>query len=141
MIGFAIILGVIAIFFFLFSHEKKERIRAYIPFRLSDTQAIVFADSLILTASIELVSVSMSYTKIAIVDVNLGFGFDLALTAALLILIASFFYSQSEKISGITMSHLDKKENEHLGEYRAILDGNTHSRRSHDRDKNMTLPF
>ena len=127
--------------FFLFSHEKKERIRASVPFRLSDTQAIVFIDSLILVASIEIIFISMNYTQIAANGVNLGLGFDLALTSVLLILFASFFYSQSEKISGITMSHLDKKDTEHLGEYREILDGNTQSRRSQGRDKNMTLPF
>lgn len=140
-IGFGIILWCIGIWFFLFSHEKKERIRAYVPFRLSDTQAMVFISSLILVACIEIIFVSMNYTQIAANGVNLGFGFDLGLTAVLLILFAAFFYSQSEKISGITLSHLDKKDGEHFGEYRDILDGNHHSRHNRDREKNMTLPF
>ncbi len=39
------------------------------------------------------------------------------------------------------MSYLDKKEGQHLGEYRDILDGKYTSKRQSDRDKNMTLPF
>ncbi len=140
-IGYGILLGCISMCFFLFSHEKKERIRAYVPFHLSDTQAIVFIDTLILVASVQLIFISMTYRQIALGWVHLGLGFDLALTAIFLILFASFFYSQSEKKSSLTMSYLDKKEGQHLGEYRDILDGKYTSKRPSDRDKNMTLPF
>lgn len=53
-IGYGIVVAVAVIMFFLLSHTKKEHIRAYVPFRLSDTQAIVFVSSLVLVATIEL---------------------------------------------------------------------------------------
>ncbi len=65
-IGFSILFGCFWIAFFLFSHEKKERMRSFMPFRLSDAQAIVFIDSIILTALIQLVFISLQYTQIAI---------------------------------------------------------------------------
>ncbi len=141
LIGYGILIGCLGIAFFLFSHEKKERIRAYVPFRLSDAQAIVFIDALILFACIELIFVSMSYTKIALSVVNPGSGFILALTSTSLILISSFFYSQHEKQASVTLNYLDKKDPEYLGEYGDILGKHGHPRQSSSREKNMTLPF
>ena len=48
-IGYGIIIALILIPFFLLSHAKKERIRSLVPFRLSDTQVVVFISSMILT--------------------------------------------------------------------------------------------
>jgi hypothetical protein len=124
--------------FFLFSHEKKERIRAYVPFRLSDAQAIVFLDALILTALGQSMIISLTYTEFALNGVSLSLGFIIALTATLLILLSAFFYSQSEKRAGISLSYLDKKDSEH-SEYSDIL--HSHSKKPRDPDKNMTLPI
>ena len=140
-IGYGIILGSIAIFFFLFSHQKKERIRAYIPFRLSDAQAIVFVDSMILTGCIEIILVSLQYSQFAINGVSLGIGFVMAISSTLLILVSAFFFSQNEKESGIAMSYLDKKDRDVLSEYQDILDGGYPGKKSPEKEKNMTLPF
>ena len=140
-IWFGIIFGCLWISFFLFSHEKKERMRSFVPFRLSDAQAIVFIDSMMLTAIIQLIFISLQYTQIAINGVSLGIGFVLALTANLLILVSSFFFSRREKESSISMSYLDKKDRDFLGDYQGIIDGNHSGKKSQDKDKNMTLPF
>lgn len=113
-IGYGILLGCFLIPFFLLSHEKKERIRAYVPFRLSDAQAIVFIDALILTAVIHLILVSLTFTQFALNGVTLGIGFNIALTTTILILVSSFFFSKSEKIASISMNYLDKKDIDNL---------------------------
>lgn len=61
-IGYSIMLAVILIPFFLLSHTKKERIRSMIPFRLSDTQVIVFIASVLLTTLINLIVVNSIYS-------------------------------------------------------------------------------
>jgi len=111
-IGYGIIFGLFLIIFFLISHEKKERIRAYVPFRLSDAQAIVFIDAMILTAMFHFILISLTYTQFALNGVTLGIGFNIALTSTILILVSAFFFSQSEKVAGISMSYLDKKDTE-----------------------------
>lgn len=140
-IGYGMIIGIICIFFFLLSHQKKEKIRAYVPFRLSDAQAIVFIDALIMTACLHLIVISLTFTQFALNGVSLGIGFILALTASFLTLLSAFFFSKNEKIATISMSHLDKKEVEYLWEYQDILQGHTTWKNIKDSDKNMTLPI
>ncbi len=111
------------------------------PFRLSDAQAIVFIDSMLLTAILQLMFISFQYTQIAINGVSLGIGFVLALTAMLLILASSLFFSKSEKESNISMSYLDKKDRNLLWDYQDIIEGGHTSKRGQEKDKNMTLPF
>ncbi len=48
--------------FFLLSHTKKERIRALLPFRLSDTQAIIFIFTILLVSMINLIIINGLYT-------------------------------------------------------------------------------
>jgi hypothetical protein len=64
-IGIGILLALFFIPFFLISHAKKERIRAYIPFRLSDTQAVVFVASLLLVGMIQLIAISRIFLQFA----------------------------------------------------------------------------
>jgi hypothetical protein len=64
-IGIGILLALFFIPFFLISHAKKERIRAYVPFRLSDTQAVVFVASLLLVSMIQLISLSRIFLQFA----------------------------------------------------------------------------
>ncbi len=140
-IGYGILLAVLVISFFLLSHAKKEYLRGYVPFRLSDAQAIVFIDAMILTASLHMVLTSMAYAQISTATVEPGMGLKMALTSALLLLIAAYFFSQNEKNRAVTMSYLDKKEDDFLTEYRDIL-GESHTQtQEKDRDKNMTLPI
>jgi hypothetical protein len=130
-----------AILFFLLSHEKKERIRAYVPFRLSDAQAIVFVAAMITTACIHLIFISLQYTSLIPNKVTMGIGFSIALSSSFLILISAFFFSRSEKVAGVSLSYLDKKDLEHLGEYEDILDIHRSLRKEKDKEKNMTLPI
>jgi hypothetical protein len=68
--GYGILLSVVCIPFFLLSHAKKERIRAYIPFRLSDAQAIVFIVSMLFTACIHLYLIALAFAKTAEVQIG-----------------------------------------------------------------------
>jgi hypothetical protein len=140
-IGYGIIIGFLSIFFFLLSHEKKERIRAYVPFRLSDAQAIVFIDVIIMTACIHMIVVSMNYTQFALNGVELGIGFILALTSVFLILLSAFFFSQHEKNAAVSLSYLSKKDHDEFAEYQDILSPHDSPRSQKDSDKNMTLPI
>ena len=140
-IGYGIVVGLIMISFFLLSHEKKEIIRAYVPFRLSDSQAIVFIDAMILVSSIHNVITSLAYTRLSAHSVEAGIGMEIAVCSALLLLVASYFFSQKEKDRAVTMSYLSKSEENHLGEYAEILSWSISSQKSKDDKKNMTLPF
>ncbi len=140
-IGYGILVALLSISFFLLSHEKKEFLRAYVPFRLSDAQAIVFIDAMLLTACFQVVITSMAYANISTQAVEAGFGLKLGITGAFILLLASYFFSQNEKTRAVTMSYLDKKEDDYLGEYRDILgESRAHSHGS-EKDKNMTLPI
>ncbi len=55
-----IILGLVP--FFLLSHTKKEHIRAILPFRLSDTQAIIFVFTILLVSMVDLIMINGLYT-------------------------------------------------------------------------------
>lgn len=71
-IGYGILIAIGFMAFFLFSHAKKESLRAYVPFRLSDAQAIVFIDAMVLTATIHFMIVSLAYAEIAANTVTAG---------------------------------------------------------------------
>lgn len=140
-IGYGIFIALILISFFLLSHEKKEFLRAYVPFRLSDAQAIVFIDAMILTACSQVIVTSMAYAHISTQSVEAWMWLKIALTSAFILLLAAYFFSQNEKTRAVTMSYLDKKEDDYLKEYRDILgESHAHSQGS-DKDKNMTLPI
>jgi hypothetical protein len=126
--------------FFLLSHEKKERLRAYVPFRLSDAQAIVFVGAILATAIISFTVASFAYTRISSQAVIPGIGLKLALTAVGLLFFAAYFFSQSEKSRAVRMSYLDKKEHTPLDEYRDILDTD-HGNLGKTKEKNMSLPI
>ena len=62
-IGYLILATSAIIPFFLLSHTKKERIRAMLPFRLSDTQAIVFIMMILCVSLIQLMIVNNLYSS------------------------------------------------------------------------------
>ncbi len=65
-IGYLIVTAMVIIPFCLLSHTKKEYIRTLVPFRLSDTQAIVFITSILLSTLINLIIINTIYnTQIA----------------------------------------------------------------------------
>lgn len=70
-IGYGILIAIFGIPFFLVSHAKKERIRAHVPFRLSDTQAVVFIASMTLTAIFHLLFISKTFSQFT---TNIGIG-------------------------------------------------------------------
>lgn len=85
--GYGILLAVGIMLFFLVSHEKKERIRAYVPFRLSDAQAIVFVDSILLVSQFQMLVFTRTYAEqFALYGVEIHFGLILALSASILLL-------------------------------------------------------
>lgn len=140
-IGYGAIFAIILIAFFLFSHEKKEHLRWYVPFRLSDAQAIVFIGAILTTACTYSMIASFAYARIASQKVTPWIGLELAFWTLVLLLFVSYFFSQSEKTKSITMSYLDKKEISHLDEYAGILEWASHKPGEKVREKNMTLPI
>ena len=62
-VGYGIIVSVLLIPFFLLSHQKKEHIRSIVPFRLSDTQAVVFIASMLLTALMHTIFLSPVFAQ------------------------------------------------------------------------------
>lgn len=139
-IGYGIVLGIILIAFFLLSHSKKEQLRAYVPFRLSDTQAIVFIDAMILTSLLHFLSMASIFPNFAN-QINVLLAFDIVLTLCILILIFSYFFSKSEKQALAWMSYLDKKEPSVFDEYKDILDSTWERSVQNDPHKNMSLPI
>lgn len=78
-IGYGIILALFLEGFFLLSHSRKENLRAYVPFRLSDAQAIVFINSMLITAIIHFLVTSVAYSDLTEYAFQAGFGLKLAL--------------------------------------------------------------
>ena len=119
-IGYGILFCLFLIPFFLLSHAKKEKIRAHIPFRLSDTQAVVFLVSMIITALFHLFFVSLVFDQFAL-EIVLGQGFLIALSSSICILIAAFFLSKRTKEESVEMRYIDHQEIDPMAEYRSIL--------------------
>lgn len=140
-VGYGIIFAVFLIAFFLLSHEKKEYLRAYVPFRLSDAQAIVFLSAMILVASIHAIITSFAYTRMSSQPVNPGFGLELSIVSLLLLILFAYFFSQSEKSRAVSMSYLEKKDPNYIDEYSAILESKSRPHSHTEEDKNMTLPI
>ncbi len=140
-VGYGIILAVFLILFFLLSHEKKEHLRWYVPFRLSDAQAIVFIAAMLWVVCTHIIITSFAYARIASQEVLPAIGLEVASWAILLLLFVSYFFSQNEKTRAVTMSYLDKKEKSQLDEYAGILEGWENNTKGKMKDKNMSLPI
>ncbi len=138
-IGYGIILALFLEGFFLLSHSRKENLRAYVPFRLSDAQAIVFINSMLITAIIHFLVTSVAYSDLTEYAFQAGFGLKLALFWSLLLLLGAFFFSQNEKERAVKMSYLGKTEETAMSGYEDILD--PAGSRTKDEKKNMTLPI
>jgi hypothetical protein len=106
-IGYDILIVCAIIPFFLLSHTKKEYIRAYVPFRLSDTQAVVFVASMLLVALLQFILTSGIYNQIALGGIVIHDGFYIAVTMTILIVIAGFFLSKNMKKINTEMYFLD----------------------------------
>lgn len=137
---YGIILSVFLILFFLLSHEKKERFRAFVPFRLSDAQAVVFVASLLWVMILSFTVASFAYTRISSQEVVPGFGLKVAISSIFLLYIWAYFFSQWEKSRAVSMSYLDKKEQSELDEYKDILEWGKHNTEK-KKEGNMTLPI
>jgi hypothetical protein len=136
-IGYLILVAIAIIPFFLLSHTKKERIRAMLPFRLSDTQAIVFIMSILLVSMMNLIIINWFYSsQIAAQWSTLTTGFRLAICSIFTIFIATYFFSRSNKVSNTDMYYLDHQTDDELSRYKNIL-----SRNEEDNKKNMSLPI
>lgn len=137
-IGYGMVLWVILIPFFLLSHEKKEKIRAFVPFRLSDAQAIVFIASMILTASIHQLFLSLAFARSA--QIEIGSGFLLAISSVLSIIFTSLYFSRNIKTQWVELRYLDHHDLSDIEEYREILDHHAPAKQKTDKE-NMTLPI
>jgi hypothetical protein len=134
-VGYGILLAVILIPFFLLSHIKKERIRSMIPFRLSDTQVIVFISSILLTTFVNLIVLNTTYTnQFAVHGSSLWSGFKIAFSATIAILMAAFFLSKSNKELNTEIYYIDHQTDKELLEYKDILS-------KEDKKNNMSLPI
>jgi hypothetical protein len=138
-IGYGILVSVIGIPFFLLSHTKKERIRASIPFRLSDTQAIVFIASLLITAMLHTIFMSQVFRQFAD-EVRLWDGFLIATSSTICTIIAVFFLSKNTKEQSRDIRYLDHSDIDTLSEYRSIIDGSSIKWEKKE-DSNMSLPI
>lgn len=137
-VGYGILLAVILIPFFLLSHTKKERIRSMIPFRLSDTQVIVFISSILLTTFVNLIVLNTIYTnQIAAHGSSLWSGFKIAFSATIAILIAAFFLSKSNKELNTEIYYIDHQTDKELMEYKDILSKEDNK----NKKNNMSLPI
>lgn len=137
-VGYGILLAVILIPFFLLSHTKKERIRSMVPFRLSDTQVIVFITSILLTTFVNLIVLNTIYTnQIAAHGSSLWSGFKIAFSATIAILIAAFFLSKSNKELNTEIYYIDHQTDKELMEYKDILSKEDNK----NKKNNMSLPI
>lgn len=136
-IGYGILLAIIIIPFFLLSHTKKEHIRSMVPFRLSDTQAIVFIMSILLTTLINLIVVNNLYsTQIAANGSTLTVWFKVALAAILCMIGSTFFLSRFTKTANTEIYYLDHQIDNELIEYEGILNWWKDKKK-----RNMSLPI
>ena len=137
-IWYALFFAILAVPFFLLSHTKKERIRAYMPFRLSDTQAIVFIVSMILTGLFHLMLISRTFHQFTI-DIQVWNGFILSLTTSICILVSAYFLSRQTKLWSVDVRYIDHTPVDTYGEYGDILKKPLNSNESDN--TNMKLPI
>lgn len=137
-IGYGIIVGLILIPFFLLSHTKKERLRAGLPFRLSDAQAVAFITSILLVSIVEILIITRSVYNVQIAAqwATMQIGFKIAITAIIFILLATYFFSKSNKTSNTQAYYIDHHTDDELQEYQDILGENDAKKK-----KNMSLPI
>ncbi len=136
-IGYSILLVVGIIPFFLLSHTKKERIRAMVPFRLSDTQAIVFFTSILLTSLINLIFVNNLFSaQMAGMGSTIAIGFKIAFSSLMIILASAYYLSRSTKTANTDVCYLDHQIDDELLAYNSILRGDDSKKK-----KNMSLPI
>ncbi len=139
-VGYGILIASIIIPFFLLSHTKKEFVRAYVPFRLSDTQAVVFIASMIFVALIQFLFTAGIYNQIALGGVEIQNWFFVAITTVLLIIVAGFWLSKNMKKINTEMYYLDHAPQEKFGEYQDILRPKTREEEE-EKKRNMSLPI
>jgi ACR3 family arsenite efflux pump ArsB len=89
------------------------------PFRLSDTQVVVFIASMVLVGLIHLLSMVRVFTQFAAPEV--GTGALLAFSSVSCIIVSAFFLSRKNKEDSIELRHLDHREVEMTDEYATIL--------------------
>jgi hypothetical protein len=77
---------------------------------------------MLVVAIIHSIITSFAYARIASQEVMPALGLEVSLASVILLLVLSYFFSQSEKTRAVTMSYLDKKEPSHLDEYADILE-------------------
>lgn len=136
-IGYSILLAILVIPFFLLSHTKKERIRALMPFRLSDTQAIVFVVSILCTTMINLIIVNNLFSiQIASRWSTIGIWCKIAFSSIVMILMATYFLSKSSKTSNTDIYYLDHQIDDEIQDYKSILSWDSSKEK-----KNMSLPI
>ncbi len=136
-IWYSILLAIVVIPFFLLSHTKKERIRALIPFRLSDTQAIVFIVSILCTTLVNLIIVNNLFSiLIASRWATIAIWCKIAFSSIVMILIATYFLSKSSKISNTEICYLDHQIDDDIQDYKSIISWDSSKQK-----KNMSLPI
>jgi hypothetical protein len=138
-VGYGILLSCFIIPFFLLSHTKKEFIRAHIPFRLSDTQAIVFIIGMLITAMIHLILMTRSFQQFISLEISVGSAFLFSFTSMILMLPVAYFFSRDTKEHALEVRHIDHQIPERYGDYSSIIQW-THTS-GKDENSNMKLPI
>ncbi len=138
-IWYGVLFSVMLLPVFLLSHIKKEKIRALVPFRLSDTQAVVFIASMLFTAELHTIFISPVFSQFAQV-ITVWNGFLFATSSTFCILIAAFFLSRSTKEAARKVRYLDHRDPDMLDEYNSII--HSHGKSTNEEtDENMKLPI
>ena len=136
-IGYWVILTAALVPFFLLSHTKKEYLRALLPFRLSDTQAIIFVFMILFVSMANLIMINELYTtQIAALGSTLGGWFRIAFSSIISIFVATYYFSRSNKVANTELYYLDHQTDDELSKYQNILSNNDENKK-----KNMSLPI
>jgi hypothetical protein len=122
-IGYVILIAVVITPFFLLSHSRKEYFRSLLPFRLSDSQAVVYIMTIVLTMLVNLILVNhiLYVTQVGTESILSG-GFKGAFSSIICMFGAVYVYSRTNKKENTDMYYLDHHTEDDLGEYRGILD-------------------
>ncbi len=138
-LGYGLLLSIALMLFFLLSHTKKEQMRKQVPFRLSDTQAIVWVSGIFLALLFHMLFIFRVYNQqIATAWLTIQSGFYIAFVSFLFITIASYYLSQSSKKENTDMYYIDNQNDDELQEYSDIIYGKNQRKKEKN---NMSLPI
>lgn len=113
--------------------------RKQVPFRLSDTQAIVSVSGIFLALLFHMLFIFRVYNQqIATGWLSVHSGFYIAFVSFIFITVASYYLSQTFKKENTDMYYLDNQNDNDLQEYSDIIYGKNQKK---NEKSNMSLPI